>query len=113
MAQASAEGCGAALCEEQLYPTIVILVREHVGGAGVVCRVIRLIAVHSLGGAVLGVSANHQHSAVGAQRDRAAEFVAGIGVRALDVCAVRPGVAGSRKEVDRAGFLGLVPVLAP
>jgi hypothetical protein len=33
------------------------LVHEHVGGAGIICRVVGLIAVHALRGTVLGVGA--------------------------------------------------------
>src|ERR1041384_2938954 len=85
-----------------------------VRGARVEGRRIRLVAVDSLGGAIVLGRADGEQFTVAIKRNRDAELGGGPGVGSLDVGRRIPGRAGASVNVDRAGvFRGgvrLIPV---
>ena len=86
---------------------------EDVLGAGLIRRVVGLVAVDAGGVAVFADRAHRQRVAVRAQRDGVAKLIAfgetvadagGARVRRLDIGLLRPGGAGAGKDVDGAGL---------
>src|SRR3990167_7032400 len=96
-----------------LVPTLPCLVGEDVRRARIIHRVVCLIPVGVLGAAVFLVSADDQRTAVAAERHGAAELVPRVGVRTLDVGALRPLGPLPRVEVDRARLFRLLAAFAP
>src|SRR3989337_1374300 len=85
---------------QQEYRAPLSVIAEDVGGAGFVGGIIGLIAADAFGGAVFATRADHQGLAVAAQGHGAAKFVVGLGVGALDVGLLGPGVAAASEEVQ-------------
>src|SRR5580700_6041686 len=85
-----------------------------VGGAGVDGRLIVLLAVDALGGAIFHGRAGGENFAVAIKRNRDAELRGGLGVGRLDVGRGIPGRAAAGVNVDRAGIfhggVRLIPV---
>ena len=84
---------------------------KHIGRAGVGGTVVRPVAVHAGGAAVLRIRPDH--NGVARNRHRIAELVTAVGVGGFEIGLLAPGRAAAHKHIGRAGVGALLSARLP